>query len=359
MRIGILTHHYVNNFGAYLQAYCLLSAIRQLRPMDTVEMIDFVLPKHKLINTGGMCRFYPKRESLAAWFAKLSLVGTFHKAQKALPLTRRVYSAAQINELGLDVIVVGSDEVWNYTDVRSFSPVKFGVGLQGSRLVAYSPSVGIVDDFSGMDEKLVKGLDSFASLSARDDLTEKMLQTKVGKAYTRTLDPVLIHPLPSAMTPRIEKLIKKPYALMYHFGLPYEQQKAKLYPALRAKGLTILGAGEYNQGYDQLSVDITPFEMAELFHHAQYVFTGTFHGVVLSYVYHKPFLVCPNNPTRARKLGSLLTEMGLTAQMTSPDGFDFETAWALKPDYDQLEALLAPKREQSLRYLSGALSEEV
>lgn len=356
MRIGILTHHYVSNFGAYLQAYCLREAISALRPNDEVVIINYVLPKHKIINTGGMLRFDPRRETLSAWREKIKLVGTFSKAQRELPLTSRVNSAEDINKLGLDYIVVGSDEVWNYTDARSFSPVKFGVGLTGSALVAYSPSVGGVTDFSAIPQRLVDGLKTFQSLSARDELTETLIKEKVGKPYTRTIDPVLIHALPKGLTPRVEALIKKPYALMYHFGMPIDRQKALLYPAIKRKGLTILGAGEYNQGYDELSVDLAPFEMAELFRHAEFVYTGTFHGVVLSVVARKPFAVCPNNPTRARKLGSLLSEFELDKQMVSSDQFNAEEAWNAVPDYDRVDASLEAKRSASLKYLSEAFT---
>lgn len=356
MRIGILTHHYVSNFGAYLQAWCLREAIASLRPGDTVEIIDFVLPKHKIINTGGMLRFDPKRETGKSWLEKVKVMSTFRREQKKLPMTRRVYSAKAICALGLDAIVVGSDEVWNYTDARSFSPVKFGVGLETQKMIAYSPSVGIVSDFDNMPASLIEGLKGFRSLSARDDLTAQMLTQKVGKPFTRTLDPVLIQPLPSGLTQRVKRLISKPYALMYHFGLGYEQQKQLVYPALKQRGLTILGAGEYNIGYDECSVDLTPFEMAELFRHAQIVFTGTFHGVVLSVVGGTPFVVCPNNPTRQRKLGSLLSELGLTDRLIAPAQFDLEEAWNKTLDMDKVAQTLAPKREASLGYLSGAFT---
>lgn len=356
MRIGILTHHYVSNFGAYLQAYCLREAIAELLPDANVEIIDFVLPKHRLINTLGMCRFFPRNETLTSWVEKLRVIGTFNEAQRRLKRTKRVNSAEQITRLGLDLIVVGSDEVWNYKDVRSFSPIKFGVGLDKTPLVAYSPSAGGVNDFSDMPKELIEGLAGFRRLSARDDNTQRLIEQKLGLPFTRTLDPVFIHKLPSGRTKRVLELTDKPYALMYHFGLDYESRNTLLYPALKKRGLRIIGAGEFNKGYDKLSVNLTPFEMAELFNGAKYVFTGTFHGVVLSVINKTPFVVCPNNPTREEKLASLLTELELNDRLVRPKDFNIDEAIGSNVDYDKTYRILDGKRRVSLKYLSEAVA---
>ena len=39
MKIGILTHHYINNFGAFLQAYALQTALQEMYPNDEARVI--------------------------------------------------------------------------------------------------------------------------------------------------------------------------------------------------------------------------------------------------------------------------------------------------------------------------------
>ena len=46
MKIGILTHQYINNYGAFLQAWALREAIAELFPNDEVQIIDYVNLKH-------------------------------------------------------------------------------------------------------------------------------------------------------------------------------------------------------------------------------------------------------------------------------------------------------------------------
>ena len=63
MKIGILTHHYINNFGAFLQAYALQTALQEMYPNDEVQIIDCMNVKHFVINAGGWFRFYKNKET--------------------------------------------------------------------------------------------------------------------------------------------------------------------------------------------------------------------------------------------------------------------------------------------------------
>ena len=81
MKIGILTHQYINNYGAFLQAWALREAIAELFPNDEVQIIDYVNLKHFIINAGGWFRFYKNREFFKDWMEKIKLPRTFAKAR--------------------------------------------------------------------------------------------------------------------------------------------------------------------------------------------------------------------------------------------------------------------------------------
>lgn len=51
MKIGILTHHYVKNFGAFMQAYALTNVIKEIVPNSRVEIIDYRVKKHEIMNS--------------------------------------------------------------------------------------------------------------------------------------------------------------------------------------------------------------------------------------------------------------------------------------------------------------------
>jgi hypothetical protein len=129
---------YINNYGAFLQAWALREAIAELFPNDEVQIIDYVNLKHFIINAGGWFRFYKNRESFKDWMEKIKLPRTFAKARnQEMVLSKRCFNAKQINALDFDCIIVGSDEVWNYKDTKGNAALKFGEGLTCKNLIAY------------------------------------------------------------------------------------------------------------------------------------------------------------------------------------------------------------------------------
>ena len=213
MKIGILTHQYINNYGAFLQAWALREAIAELFPNDEVQIIDYVNLKHFIINAGGWFRFYKNRESFKDWMEKIKLPRTFAKARnQEMILSKRCFNAKQINALDFDCIIVGSDEVWNYKDTKGNAALKFGEGLTCKNLIAYAPSVGKTAADECVPEYVIRGIKKFKKISARDDLTEQLVCNITGTAPERVLDPTFL-----AEFPRAELAAKKkPYILFYY-----------------------------------------------------------------------------------------------------------------------------------------------
>ena len=70
MKIGILTHHYIKNYGAFLQVYALQETLKKEFPNDEIYVINYIKRKHLYINTAGWFRFNPKKDSLKTYFQK-------------------------------------------------------------------------------------------------------------------------------------------------------------------------------------------------------------------------------------------------------------------------------------------------
>lgn len=83
MKIGILTHHYINNFGAFLQAYALQTTLQELFKDDEVVLINDLNLKHFIINTGGWFRLR-NYEGIKSWFHKIRVPITFAKERKSI-----------------------------------------------------------------------------------------------------------------------------------------------------------------------------------------------------------------------------------------------------------------------------------
>lgn len=286
MKIGILTHQYINNYGAFLQAWALRKAISELFPEDEVQIIDYVNVKHYIINAGGWFRFYKNRETLKEWFAKVQLPNTFAKARnQEMILSKRCFNARQINELAFDCIVVGSDEVWNYRDTKGNAELKFGVGLTCKNLIAYAPSVGKTAADEVVPQYVIDGIRKFKRISARDDLTEQLVEQVTGKTPKRVLDPTFLAEFPRAEL----KANRRPYILFYYCENLPENILNQIFSYAKEHGLAVYGAGECDKRYSEVTVNLTPFEWVEMFRNAEFVFTGTFHGAVFSILNRRQF----------------------------------------------------------------------
>ena len=213
MKIGILTHHTINNFGAFLQAWALQEKIKSLFKNDEVYIINYIIPKQNIINVGGFFRFYPGVETPASWLQKTSQPRIFAKERKKyFSLTKKVYNAEGINSLGLDCIVIGSDEVWNYLDPKGFSMIKYGEGLDSRRLVAYAPSTGRATGVDAPDA-IKSAMKKFTALSARDKGAQALCKCALGVTPEIVCDPTFLTETPKIDNEKINALTAKPYVL--------------------------------------------------------------------------------------------------------------------------------------------------
>ena len=355
MKIGILTHHSINNFGAFLQCWALQEKLKALFPGDEVYVINYLIPKQNIINVGGFFRFYPGSETVKSWLHKLSQPRIFSRTRKQyLRLTKKVYNADQINALGLDCIVIGSDEVWNYLDNKGFSLVKFSGGLQAKRIVAYAPSAGKTTG-EQIPEAVARAMSGFTALSARDRGAQVLCEKVLGKTPILVCDPTFLTATPKVDSDKINRLTEKPYVLFYYCnGIPHDLKK-KIIDDAKARGFAVLGAGEYDKMYSQMSVKLDPFEWAELFRRAAYVYTGTFHGVVFSILNRKDFRVYASIDSRVKKIAALLQQFGIGDRRLSEDTLG-------RPDepidYEAVYRYIDRLREESSDYLRHAVKDE-
>ena len=101
-KVGILTFHYVDNYGAVLQAYALRKKINEL-PECRAEIINYVPSgfEYELYGNGEKYRamLQKKRQSFEAFLSKYCGVNT--------PII------SSVEDSGYDYYCVGSDQVWN------------------------------------------------------------------------------------------------------------------------------------------------------------------------------------------------------------------------------------------------------
>ena len=344
-KIGILTHHYIHNYGAFLQAYALQEALKKLYPEDEVYMIDYVNKKHAIKNTGGWFRYSPKKDSLKSYMQKIKLPRIFKKTQKKyFNLTKRIHSVSELNNLKLDAIIVGSDEVWHY-------------GVKVDKLLSYAPSTGSSNVKENIPEYVKVGMKNFTGLSARDDNAEQLVKNVLGKQTTRVLDPTLLYEFPEYSSNFVEYIKSQNYILMYYCDkLPIEIRN-QIIKYAKDNGYKIFGAGEYKKWFDEAFVNINAFEWVEMFRHAKIVFTGTFHGAIFSIKSRKNFYCYLTNASRIKKVGSLLKQFNINNRIIDNNNFNNIFSNFEDIDYNKVYFNIEKYKEESLDYLKKNIGE--
>ena len=132
MKIAVITYHYSNNKGAFMQTYALCRFLRDMG--HELSIIDV------------------RQKEYTPWYIKLAksiIVGARLKKEMGLhypPLTRRYYSFEELqnNPPEADCYIVGSDQVWNPNISKDLMLAYFlDFGEKDVRRISYASSFGL------------------------------------------------------------------------------------------------------------------------------------------------------------------------------------------------------------------------
>ena len=315
MKIAILSMQRVVNFGSVLQAYSLRKILESI-VKEPVRFID--------IEEDRVC--YSKRTNSQE---------TDTKEEKALSnsivakgkrwIMRRLsaWNKKKIrrfmqNALGLnqndnnqhyDMVVVGSDEVFNHRYGVNFQ--LHGDVKQADRVVSYAASAGsaMLEDISEEDRTSVReAMANFSAISVRDAATQDYVQALYEGPVQRHLDPVLVGDLAER---KHRKVWLKNYLLVYAYGSRIKsiEEIDAIQKYAKENGLKTVAFGG-SQPWCDLYIPVSPFRLLDYFYYADAVVTDTFHGTIFSIINQKKFAVILRN-TNENKLRGLLEDMHL------------------------------------------------
>lgn len=315
MKVGILTHHYVKNYGAFLQAYALMNTIKEIDSNCEVEFINLVVQKHNLVNLYRNLRIPKSVQGLKMYPRKLNRLRILARYEKLLPISKEKPTIENLKKY--DKIIVGSDEVWNYLDY-SAHPLKFAYGLNEQKVYSYAASAGQIEDNTAIPDYVSIGMKNFTHISVRDKMTSDLVKRVLNKECTEVLDPTLIYDYASDKNIKKVSPFNKPYILIY--GCVFtEEQKQYIKKFSEENGLLVIGAGEYEEWFDNYKIEYSPFEWVNLFACADYVLTGTFHGLMFSLIFEKNFVCMPVYKNRINKTKTIIEKLGLERQLLKTD----------------------------------------
>lgn len=352
MKIGIITHHYVKNYGAFLQMKGTYETLKAIYPEADIRVIDFVVQKHWIKNIIHVLHYRRGIDTPLTYIKKIKQLRVFTQYERSIPRTKKVKNPAEIKNLGLDMIIIGSDEVWNLHG-SGYSPVKFGTGLEDSTIVAYAPSVGAVTSDSQYPQEIVSGLRNIDRVSARDSETVKFIDRVANRKSELMLDPTFLFNFDVEIAKEKVRGKDFEYILIYDCKLT-KSMIEQLVSFAKSNKLKIIGAGDFKTFYDEVSINLTPYEWVNLFRNASMVITGTFHGTVFSIKYNKQVVCYPTEKNRINKISSLLSQMGLYDRLLRI-GEESEMVPLLgkQMDYTFTNEYISKKQKEAFEFLGG------
>jgi len=201
MRIGILTFHAQRNYGGVLQAWALQTAIGHLGHEAFVIDRDINRNNHSLKGPGLS---WPLKD-LCAFVIRLFIgaanTGLYLRCAKTRLFLRRYLNLTPYRffdwkdlpeDHGLDVIVVGSDQVWHIGEKWGDPRPYFLKGAPGDiPAIAYAASFGMKDIPLCHEPLYREGFSRFHGISVRE-LEGRQLVEKFGFKAEHVVDPTLL-----------------------------------------------------------------------------------------------------------------------------------------------------------------------
>lgn len=349
-RIGILTFHYVDNYGAVLQAYALRKVLNSIEGY-TAEIINYIplnftyAPYEETEN--GVIKLREKRELFEAFLSNYCGVDTD--------------AVCKVSGNQYDFYCVGSDQVWN--------PCKENIEYvfpnldAGARRFSYAASIGVpMHSFEKEGQIFIKNIKRFDHISMREDTYVDYMKAHCGKECESVSDPTFLleqkdyEPL---MTEK--KLYEGAYIFFFwlqhvdhehlHQGIEFVNRLSRKYELpiihsiVKEKDYMFYknGGCMFYQGVE---------DFLWYMKHASFVVTNSFHGTLFAMQFEIPFYTFQVEVIRCRvdylkkiyRIEDRVVESYKWYQDINED-----------VNFELIRETKAKKREESIRYIKKAI----
>lgn len=358
MKVGVITFHHVDNFGAAWQCYSLCSVLRKLghqpflvnyRPAGA--LLAYRMPKGKYWITPNMLGFFKKKFTF----------NLFRK--KHLPVQTRCFASfdqLKNNSFVADLFIAGSDQIWNPSlSGEAYDPSYFLEFTKSGKRIAYAASFGESQpiDLCADLESMLSKLDS---ISVRESAARNTLVEAYGIDVDVVCDPAILNEDYGDFL--VPDKIPENYVFCYNlFKLKKLDEACAILAGKR--GCTVRKVNDDWKFWKYESTPefgIGPIRWLNRIHKARFVVTDSFHATVFSVLFEKDFVVSLANKDKGKsnRIVSLLTDLGLESKIIA-DGDtvdDIERRLDAPVDRDAVKDRIRDMRRHSLDYLTGAIN---
>lgn len=366
-KICILTQPLWHNYGCLLQAYALQKCLKAMNyevvtdeyPRRFLSFFDKLKDKSKRMiayhilgrKSVNPNPFYPNEKS---WKEICKNTSRFVRERidtvdffngQTLP------SKEMINRF--DTFIIGSDQVWrdSYGRVESY----FGDFLktENKKIFSYAASFGLSSWQFDRErtEKLRLLAKRFRSISVREKDAIELCRDNLNIEANWVLDPTMLLSKNDYISLFKDNFQEKSEGDLMTYILDSSEEKIRL--------IKLIETEKKLNSFTVMAKETETFPAIEKwlkgFYDAKFVLTDSFHGMVFSIIFEKPFLVILNKQRGATRFLSLLSSLGLENRLIeSVEDFNIDLL-NKDIDYETIRKKLFVLVEKSKEFLIDSL----
>lgn len=344
-RAGIVTLFGEYNFGNRLQNYAVQEILKKVG-LD-VKTIKYV----------GVNDYIPENDSEIKE-NRLKKFKEFNNHIKfAKDILYKEYEPKKCFSEDYDYIVLGSDQIWNFTFKNIFSDKAFGSFVPGDKRISLSASFGVSnspEEGSALYNMCKENLENIKAISVREEAGKEIVKKITGRSDVE----VLIDPTMMLEKEEWEKLMIKPeklktdkFIIKSFIGDVPKEVNNEINEMARKLNCEVIDISDQESNF----YDMGPAEFIYLTKNASMVATDSFHSCVFSILFSTPFIVFErqgNLEDMYSRIDTLLDKFNLKHRIFK----DKITDDLFIEEYSNKEKILNKERKKVLEFLNKALA---
>lgn len=305
-KVGVITFHNSYNCGSMLESFAIQEVIKKMGA--DVKIINFSNSGQK-----ALYGIWHKNNSFKNVIRNILLIPAYKKIvrnnemyekfkNEHFILTKSYSSINELNDKRFDVVVAGSDQIWNVTIMDS-DDAYFLPWVKNAKKVAYAPSFGSKNILkcSNEPEKYIKYLKDFDAISIREKNGQKWIKDMINKNVPILLDPTLL-----LEQNDYNKLLAKDININYKYIFFYSPNfdsnicrfVKKISKKYNLKVVTWSTKSYYRKLIKRFGFILPKYENPSVYlyliKNASLILTTSYHGTIFSTIYRKKFFTIKN-----------------------------------------------------------------
>lgn len=354
-KVGILTFHNANNYGAVLQCYALQSYLIKMENVDA-QIINYTPIKFKKVFYDTMkplsaYGFKNKIRALGKYFLKHSEMKNESQKKKKIDKFINQYlilteEVSDFSKLDFDYYIVGSDQVWNLELIENDTKYLLDF-VENKKKISYAASfkIGDVDNFAL--DMYKKNLKSFDYISVREDNLVDYLKENVGISSNSVLDPTFL--MDNWDDFISDRLIKDKYLLIYYVNMPKKLIDEAIQYS-KNNNLKIVSLNKIDSNIEYVNYSNASIEdFLNLIYYSTMVFTTSFHGMAISIQMKKEF--CFEVPFNSYNNNERLLDLARKTNLLSRNILDNQYDCNKRIEWKNVEELLEFYKNESKKFI--------